>query len=834
MWIRRSQARKTRESLSAALKGWWKIAHPIEAWRLYRARRAASEKNRKANNQRFLQSSLGHPRLSSLNEEQRRAVVIDEDRNLVVAAAGSGKTSVIVSKADWLLGRGYRRPPELLLLAFARDARKEMEDRLRARLGEDTIKDLTVRTFHSLGMAIIGEAEGKRPTLAKVAEDDKALFDLLKKIVAGLSSDQRFSNTFLSWFQNQFAPYRAEHEFRTLGDYWAYIRRYEIRSLKGDRVKSFEECKIANFLYLNGVTYEYEARYEHDTATSKRRQYQPDFFLPDFGIYIEHFALNASGDTPPFIDREEYLRSMDWKRRLHAEHGTILIETFSHEHAAGKLTANLAANLANHGVSLSPIPSDRVFAVLEEQGRINPFTRLVAAFLQHFKGAQLTFQEVAARAGAARDGQRAEAFITVFKPIFQRYQEKLSREDEIDFHDMINKATQHVEAGHYQSPYGYILVDEFQDISPGRARLLKAFLDRSPDAQLFAVGDDWQSIYRFSGSDIAIMREFEDRFGYSERSNLETTFRCADRIVEVATEFVLSNPAQIRKEVRSIRRANGPGVFVGLPDKELCLLTETLDKISCDADKHDGTSTVLLLGRYRHTRPEELSKLARQHRGLRISYMTVHGSKGLEADYVVVLGLCSGKYGFPSEITDDPILDLVLAASEDHPNAEERRLFYVALTRARRRVFLLADGGPVSPFVQELIDGAYDVTSFGRSPENDVSCPVCVKGRLECRENAGDGGTFYGCSNWPYCGHTQSPCPACGKGLPVKSNGKSLCPDCGQILRSCPICDGWLQSRVGKHGPFLGCSNWPACNHTEDSRRNENQAGQSRRNTRPS
>ena len=105
-----------------------------------------------------------------LTAEQRKAVVVDERCNLVVAAAGSGKTSVIVAKAGWLLRRRYRRPSELLLLAFARDARKKMENRIRARLG--AAHGVTVRTFYSLGMAIIGEAEGKPPALAPAAEND--------------------------------------------------------------------------------------------------------------------------------------------------------------------------------------------------------------------------------------------------------------------------------------------------------------------------------------------------------------------------------------------------------------------------------------------------------------------------------------------------------------------------------------------------------------------------------------------------------------------------------------------------------------------------------------
>ena len=755
-----------------------------------------------------------------LTDEQRKAVVVDERRNLVAAAAGSGKTSVIVAKAGWLVRKEYRKPCELLLLAFARDARNEMEERVRKRLGAVTARSVTVRTFHSLGVAIIGDAEGKRPALARSAENDRALFDLLKGIVADLLAGGDLSETLLEWFQDQFAPYRSEHEFPTWGAYWNYIRRNDIRSLNGDTVKSYEECEIANFLYLNGVTYEYEAPYEHETATAERRQYKPDFYLPAHGIYIEHFGLDAAGNPAPFVDREKYLEEMAWKRQVHAAQGTVLVETFTRERAAGRLIRNLEEKLAVHGVELTPLPQEQVFVVLEDQGRIDPFIRLVATFLQHFKGSRLPLEEVAERARSLDDEGRAEAFVRVFGPIFERYQETLARAGEIDFHDMINRATEHVEAGRYRSPFGYILVDEFQDISPGRARLLKALLDSSPGAQLFAVGDDWQAIYRFGGSDIAVMREFGERFGEFERIDLATTFRCADRISAVATEFVLRNPAQIRKTVRATRKADRPAVHVGLPgDEGLSLLKEALDRIDEDARRHDGASEVLLLGRYRHLRPLNLDSLAKQYRGLRFTYMTVHRAKGLEADYAVVLGLCAGKHGFPVEIADDPLLDLVMAAPEAHPNAEERRLLYVALTRARRQVFLLAEGGPPSAFVTELIDGKNGVTVFGRPPEGDVACPQCKEGRLERRENARDGSVFYGCSNWPYCEHTGRPCPKCGTGLPVRSGDAFCCRDCGGLIEGCPVCGGWLETRMGRFGRFLGCSNYPVCDYTRNLQR---------------
>jgi DNA helicase IV len=476
---------------------------------------------------------------------------------------------------------------------------------------------------------------------------------------------------------------------------------------------------------------------------------------------------------------------------------------------------NLAAKLSALGVVLSPIPSKEVFAVLETQGRVDMFTRLVAAFLQHFKGGQLTLAEVMQRAMKSADHPRSEAFVVVFARIFERYQQWLVERRQIDFHDMIIRATEHVKTGRYRSPFFYILVDEFQDISAGRARLLRAFLDQSAISQLFAVGDDWQAIYRFAGSDIAIMREFEGRFGCSERVDLGTTFRCLDRLAETATNFVLQNPTQMRKVVTSVTRADRPCVHVGLSSEEGSdLLQQALAMITSDAEIADVGATVLLLGRYRHTKPKNLAELARQHPNLQIDFKTVHRSKGLEADYVIVVGMRSGKHGFPAEIADDPILDIVLAAPEDYPNAEERRLFYVALTRARRRVFLLAEGGESSSFVRELLGKPSNVTVFGPSSGRDIPCPICVTGRLERR--IGRRETFYGCSNGPYCDHRQPTCPLCGIGTPSKTDGAYVCSSCDQTIEGCPRGDGWLQPKNGKNGQFLGCTNWPDCSYTRN------------------
>jgi DNA helicase-4 len=766
----------------------------------------------------FFDSVESHP----LTPEQRRAVVTDEDATLVLAGAGSGKTSVIVAKAAYLVERGIRRPEDILLLAFGKDAAAEMATRIAERCGAP----VAASTFHALGYTILREVEGQAPALAPHASDEAQFQALLREILINdVASKPYLMPLIVRWFSEFFWPYKGEWDFKSRDEYFQYVEAHELRTLQGERVRSFEEWEIANWLYLNGIAYDYEPLYEHPLPENTRRAYTPDFRLKDSGIYIEHFGVRRERGpdgkfrltTASYVDREQYLEGMAWKRKVHKDHGTTLIETYSYERVEGCLTEALRDKLAPY-VTPTPIPPEALFETLSRLGQIDAFTQTLGTFLRHFKSARLTVDHCRARAETAADRPRQRAFLAIFEAVFEAYQRRLG--DRIDFEDMIGRATDHVLAGRYRSPYRHLLVDEVQDLSAGRAALLLALKSQHPDARIFAVGDDWQSIYRFTGADLHFMRNFGGLFGGTfagskgvhSTVDLGRTFRSVDRIALPARSFVLKNPAQIPKRMVPAGTADGPAIRIAYttPSEEGAALKTLLRDI---ARLSSGKTSVLLLGRYRFVCPDTLADLVRDHPGVSLRFMTVHASKGLEADHVIILSARAGRLGFPSEIMDDPLLDLVLPEPEPFDHAEERRLFYVALTRARKSVAILADPNKPSAFVRELLDDHRDeVMESGAVAMPAHRCRVC-KGSLKAEASANGRVTFV-CEHRFLCGAMVPSCPTCNSDIPVPSspNAEVLTCRCGAQFPACPACDeGWLVERQGRYDPFLGCIQYPAC-----------------------
>lgn len=689
---------------------------------------------------------------SPLTSEQRDAVICFDSRVLLVASAGSGKTSTMVAKAGYALQHGYFAPERVLLLAFNNDAAAELRERIRARLTPLNLpaEQVTAKTFHAFGLDVIGAATGKKPSLAPWLEGGQDLETLV-----GLADDLKDTDPA---FRTQWDLFRvvlgqdlpkfgkeqdspnAWDRDRRRGGFW---------TLNAEVVKSQGEVLLANWLFFNGVRYVYEGSYEHETADASHRQYRPDFYLPDAGAYLEHWALDEKGEPPR--EFAGYKEGMAWKRALHQQHGTTLLETTMAQLWSGKAFEYLGRELPKLGVRLDPNP-DR-----PAPGRQPIENRRLAStfrtFLTHSKSNRLSMQDLRERLqqGAAGGFRfRHEMFLQLFERLSQAWDANLRASGCIDFEDMLNLATDCMEAGQWTSPYELVMVDEFQDASQARARMVTALM-RGEDKYLFAVGDDWQSINRFAGADLGVMTGFEALFGKATTLKLETTFRCPPSLCQISSTFVRKNPSQIAKQVRSPKADVAEPVRIVQVEEERFIraaVERRVREIAQEAAAAGRKATVYLLARYQKDRAFLPNTYDSQW--VDVSFLTVHRSKGLEADHVIVPRVTSETLGFPSKIADDPVLQLAMPASETFEYAEERRLFFVALTRARSTATLITVLHAESSFIGELVkeQGLRVLNVDGTEGGSEV-CPKCGKGFL--RPKTSRYGPFLACSAFPKC-----------------------------------------------------------------------------------
>jgi DNA helicase IV len=685
---------------------------------------------------------------SPLTAEQARAVVTFDNRVQLLAAAGSGKTSVMVARAAYAVSRGLVPPDRILLLAFNRSAAVELQERIEARFAEAGIDatGLTASTFHRFGLNLIGQATGKKPRPAAWLENGEDVRTIVEIVDQLRDSSETFRYRW-DLYRMLFATAPWDLDEGEPDAYDRDTRETGFRTFSGTMVRSHGERLIADFLYLNGIAFEYEKPYDVDVASETHAQYRPDFYYPDVDAWHEHWALDREGNPP--ADFDGYAEGIRWKRHLHDVHGTTLVETTWADVVYGEGLRHLQERLCTLGVSFDWNPDRPVNDDWAKPMKHEELARFVRTFMSHVKSNSWTRDDLERRldgdCGHLR-GFRTRLFLDIYWPIHQEWDRRLAADGSVDFEDMLVQAADHLEAGRVETPYELILVDEFQDASRARVRLVRGLVHR-PGRFLLTVGDDWQSINRFAGADLSVMTDFESWFGRGHQLALTTTFRCSQTICDTARDFVTKNPQQFGKPMRSARPDTGPPVTVIYADDDQAAISRYLDELSARTTSGDGPVSVDVLGRYSHQR-DVLPR--RRWPNLKVTFRTVHSSKGLEADHVVVPGLTTGRYGFPSGIADDPVLDLAMPRPERFPHAEERRLFYVALTRARHEVVLIARSAASSPFVNEL-DGER-VTRIGMDGHSIERCPSCRRGTVVPRR--GRYGPFVGCSMFPACRHT--------------------------------------------------------------------------------
>ena len=736
-------------------------------------------------------------------------MLTDKDVTLVLAGAGSGKTGVIVEKVIHLVRDLGVDPSSILVLAYNSKAAEEIAARLPT--GFDSVE---VRTFHSFSSRVLGSL-GYSNEVSKVPNDRHLLRQKLDTFIDDLVRDPLKEATIFEFLAYLPSGFRYPFDFHDERTYLAYVFGRELRTLGGELVKSFEELLIANFLKEQGIPYNYEKPYPFEVQCRSRRRYKPDFYLPEYDIYIEHFALDSDGKPPPGWN--SYLPDVHWKRKVHQDKGTTLIETSTGDNQNAQLLDRLRLALEARGVAFNPVDKQSLIRNLRDQ-RYSWLANLLATFLTHFKACSYSKSELEERAATSSEPLRAESFLQIFFPVLERYQAFLKEEDSIDFEDQVNGAVHSIQSSKWENPYTYVLADEFQDISADRMELLKAL--EKPGLAFFLVGDDWQSIYRFTGSQVALVRDCEQHLGPTKRLDIPQTFRYGPGIQSLSSSFICRNPDQIERKLCPNLDAVDRGISLlvtGNPEEGIRKAWADIDKAG-DASPED---TVLVLGRYLSSRPD-FHRLPAQQRS-RITFETVHAAKGLEADYVIILDLKDDRMGFPCKLEDDPVLDLVMPSRETFPFAEERRLFYVALTRARKGVYLIADQLRPSSFVYELAELAEekDAGSLNILHSLPPRCPRCNAGVLSRPQGTN---SVKGCSNHMFCGYVACRCSECDRGLLVINRNLLIeCSysDCDFQPDRCPCCrDGALVVKTNRTSgeQFLGCSNFfsdECCDYTE-------------------
>ena len=665
-------------------------------------------------NKEFFDTCLKYP----LDQQQRRSIVSEEDNCLVVSSAGSGKTSSIIGKVKYLTQVKGVQPNRILLISYTNKAAAELTERL-------ATPGLRGYTFHKLALDIIGKVTGEKPS---ICDNTDALFiDSYRE----LSQDKTFQKDIVKFFgeyQNEESLEEQEQSKRR--ENLAEQKKREIKALLPDMdgrtiiVRSVQESKICFALSRLGVQFRYEEQYEHNLADETHSQYRPDFSIhytingERKRLYLEHFGVDEHGLVPSWFAKDknmtyeeackQYNDGITWKIAAHQKFGTQLICTSSADFAKGDICDKLRALLSDVGVPLCERSDEELYALMLPKGsrREKSFIRLIATFVSLLKTSCKSPEEVLRQMNSSADERNYFTAKKIFMPVYDLYESLLSQRGQIDFTDAIIKATELCNAMDAVG-YEHIIVDEFQDISVDRYNFLKALRKGNPPARLYCVGDDWQSIYRFSGSDMSLFNQFSDYFGLTEISKIETTYRFGEPLVSMSAHFIQANSAQISKQIRPFNQdAHTDLSFVSYDKQTYCTkLEQILSYLPKD-------KSVFLLGRYSfddiylsvaYQSVRENDKFYYIIADRKVEFLTVHKSKGLEADYVILLQCNRDTYGFPSMVSDDPSLNYVLTQSDRFPHGEERRLFYVAITRAKIKTFVMYDYKTPSVFVDEFI-----------------------------------------------------------------------------------------------------------------------------------
>lgn len=792
----------------------------------------------------------------SLDEDQRRVVLTDEDYCLVVAGAGTGKTTTVAAKVKYLVDKKGVDPRQILVISFTNKAVNELKDKIQKSLGINC----PIATFHSTGNAVIHVNSPEEKL--NIVEQSRLYFVVRDYLRNSVMQNESLVNNLIMFFASYFdAPYEgddlngffnkiAKSNYSTMRSDLEDFKREVIdaRTKKSETIlsevlRSHQEVEIANFLYLNNIDYEYEPIYQYDILYS-RKPYTSDFVIKqgDKVAYIEHFGISEAGEndwfTPEEIER--YKKAVNDKVSIHKQHNTTLIYTFSAYNDRKPILYHLKEQLEEKGFELRPRSNKEVLETLvagEENRYIRKLVSLICRFISNFKVNDYKLDDFN-RMYHSTQNVRSRLFLDICQDCYLEYEQWLKENKAVDFEDMINESARilnEVKEMKQKLNFKYIIVDEYQDISRQRFDLTKA-LSEVTDAKIIAVGDDWQSIYAFSGSDITLFTKFAEKMGYAKMLKIVKTYRNSQDVIDIAGNFIQKNKEQIPKRLISPKRIEDPVIIYTYDSKSKSKTEDrrsgrnyamahavevALDNIMQHRKEINAEAgSILLLGRFNFDgdllersglfeyvkRGDKIKSV--KYPKLDITFMTAHSSKGLGYDDVIIVNGKNELYGFPSKIEDDPVLSFVIKGDTAIDYAEERRLFYVAMTRTKNRVYFVAPEQNPSEFLIEIKKEYKNVRLVGDWDENysygtqKKACPICGY-PMQLKYKRAYGLRLYICTNEP---------EICGFMTNDYRGGKLA-------IQKCDKCrDGYLIVKKGTTGYFLGCTNYKGngtgCNNT--------------------
>ena len=666
--------------------------------------------------------------LSALNDQQSEAVVSDDKRILVLAGAGSGKTKTLLQKIIYLIEEKGISPSNILAITFTKNATNEMIDRLiisadttgqyetlmsdkhlskvekdKVRFNEQKkykwIESLTVRTFHSFCYSIlrnygVNEFDNKFRIIGDEKRDEEdelakhvapeTVFEVVHKLLIEQCDDKDY----LLQLKRYILDYVIDkiHLKKTDGKYLPKDGKY-FTTLDGTRVRSKSEQFIADWFYRHSIKYEYEP-----LLNVKDFSFHPDFYIPEANLYIEHL----SDKSYSIKDKEEQFQMGN----------LLLVKTFE------SMTKDSA--LFNH--TLDSIVKNRLPAnyhktsLLNYKEEFNGYHEYVKDFVTQImritdmiKVENTDLKKVLFDARQDQH-ERVRNFYELAIPLVEKYIHYCTDKSFLDFNDLISRSTSLFQnhddiANKYKSKYQYILVDEFQDVNNLQVELIKLLL--TDQTQLFCVGDDWQSIYGFRGSNVSYIVDFENHFPNAKIVKLNLNYRSTQNIVGASNEVIKHNKFKVEKEIHSSKISEHKiVVYSGNNEEEN--IQFCYDKVR--SLQEDGLLNEDILFLYRRSKMYMPYFYRFKNENIKVQAKTIHAAKGLEAKVVFILGLTEGNGGFPDIWLEDRIFQVIKKANHDLLIEEERRLFYVAITRAKDKLFLITEKGNESSFLKEIPD----------------------------------------------------------------------------------------------------------------------------------